>query len=186
MVCEKLYDVYMFVITIFYKNILFFIGEKPQDVMTLYFHHFINFNNNLRVIIFEKICKFSRLFVGIVRWGQIKKLLDIVYKLGPLLLYNACVIILGTETISELFNQLNSTNNLKEKVKLLTGYSLKFVLNVLLPLADVITDIHFVVKMRQNKLFFLSGNYILLFFGFIKIFSHQIQPRDLIEGPFQS
>ena len=55
------------------------------------------------------------------------------------------------ENIKEHFlNNWNSVDNFKDRLKLLSGYSIKILLNVFLPLADCVTDVCFVVKLISD------------------------------------
>ena len=60
-----------------------------------------------------------------------------------------------------LKSDLNSVNSRFKKVKILTGYGIKLVLNVFLPLTDFVTDLCFVSSIYGDNLFFASGIYIL-------------------------
>ena len=55
------------------------------------------------------------------------------------------------ENIKEHFlNNWNSVDNFKDRLKLLSGYSIKILLNVFFPLADFVTDVCFVVKLISD------------------------------------
>ena len=134
---------------------------------------FVLFCNNLNIFLFGehsviyllRIFQFIKLFCENLFWF----LLSIVGFLRNMKLclkfklQNKCnsIIQVVKKFKDTLKSDLNSVNSRFKKVKILTGYGIKLVLNLFLPLTDFVTDLCFVSSIYGDNLFIASGIYIL-------------------------
>ena len=134
---------------------------------------FILFCNNLNIFLFGehsviyllRIFQFIKLFCENLFWFLLSivgflRNMKLCLKFG---LQNKCnsIIQVVKKFKDTLKSDLNSVNSRFKKVKILTGYGIKLVLNVFLPLTDFVTDLWFVSSIYGDNLFFASGIYIL-------------------------
>ena len=144
---------------LFYSNILHFIfGNKVVDFLLIQTNLITNHLEEIKL----SLKNFTNLgiFLFTTPFRLIKhlnKTLELIFnffkKCYTIILHKLTNyhIVIICENIKEHFlNNWNSVDNFKDRLKLLSGYSIKILLNVFLPLADFVTDVCFVVKLISD------------------------------------